>query len=112
MKFKDNIEGDVGIIKLKGKLMGLPETDELQFEVKAMIGQKIKKIVLDMHDVNWMNSIGIGALMRSHTTIKNNDGEMVLSRLSGKVNSVLMLTQLTKIFKSFDTVDDAVKSFK
>jgi len=112
MKFKDQIQGDVGIIKLKGKLMGLPETDQLQFEVKAMLGQKIKKIVLDLHDVNWMNSIGIGALMRSHTTIKNNEGVLCMARLSGKVHSVLMLTQLTKIFKTFDSVEDAVKSLK
>lgn len=111
MKFKDKIYGDVGVISLKGKLMGLPETDELQDEVRAMLGQKIIKIVLDLDGVKWMNSLGIGAIMRSHTTVSNSGGHFCLARISEKVNSVLVLTQLINIFKTFDSVDEAVKSF-
>ncbi|MCB0283233.1 MAG: STAS domain-containing protein [Calditrichae bacterium] len=111
MKFKDKIYGDVGVISLKGKLMGLPETDELQDEVRAMLGQKINKIVLDLDGVKWMNSLGIGAIMRSHTTVSNSGGRFCLARISEKVNSVLVLTQLINIFETFDNVDDAVKSF-
>jgi anti-sigma B factor antagonist len=112
MKFKDKIIGDVGVLELKGKLMGLPETDELQSEIKAMIGQKIKKVVLDLHHVKWMNSSGLGAVMSCHTTMKSNDGELCLSRISDKVNSILILTQLTKIFNTYDSVDEAIKSLK
>ncbi len=112
MKFKDKIHGDVGVITLKGKLMGLPETDELQDEVKAMIGQGVKKLVLDLDGVKWMNSLGIGALMRSHATVTNAGGQFCLARIAGKVNSVLVLTQLIKIFKTYETVNEAVESFK
>lgn len=111
MKFKDKIHGDVGVITLKGKLMGLPETNELQDEVKAMIGQGIKKIVLDLDGVKWMNSLGIGALMRGHTTVRNADGQFCLARIAEKVNSVLMLTQLIRIFKTHETVKQAIESF-
>lgn len=111
MKFKDKIYGDVGVISLKGKLMGLPETDDLQDEVRAMLGQKIKKIVLDLDGVKWMNSLGIGAIMRSHTTVSNAGGRFSLARISEKVNSVLVLTQLVNIFETFESVDEAVKSF-
>ncbi len=111
MKFKDKIKGDVGIITLKGKLMGLPETDDLQDEIKAMLGQKIKKIVLDLDGVKWINSLGIGAIMRSHTTVKNHDGEFCLARISDKVTSVLVLTQLINIFKTYDSLDEAINSF-
>ena len=112
MKFKDEIRGDVGIIKLKGKLMGRPETDQLQFEVKAMLGQKINKVVFDLHDVKWMNSLGIGALMACHTSLKSKEGELYLSRISDKVDSILILTQLIKIFKTFNSIDEAVESLK
>ena len=112
MKFKDKIHGDVGVITLKGKLMGLPETDELQDEVKSMLGSGNKKIVLDLDGVKWMNSLGIGALMRSHTTIQNAGGQLCLARIAGKVNSVLVLTQLIKIFKTHETIDQAIESFK
>lgn len=112
MKFKDEVIGDVGVIKLKGKLMGLPETDDLKFEVKAMLGKNINKIVLDLHDVKWMNSVGIGALMACYTTLKGKDGGFCLARISDKVDSILILTQLAKIFKTYDSVDTAVQSLK
>jgi len=65
MRFKDKIKGDVGILKLKGNLMGMPETEELQSEVKAMLGQNIKKLVLDLSGVSWVNSVGICLLYTS-----------------------------------------------
>jgi anti-sigma B factor antagonist len=112
MKFKDKIHGDVGVITLKGKLMGLPETGELQDEVKAMFGQKISKIVLDLENVTWMNSIGIGAIMHSYTSVLNHGGNLCLAQVGGKVQSVLMLTKLATIFKTYETVNEAIESFK
>ena len=50
MKFKDKTYDDVGVISLKGKLMGRPETDELHDEIRAMLGSKILKIILDLED--------------------------------------------------------------
>ena len=47
MKFKDKIHGDVGVLALKGKLMGYPETDELHDEIRSFLGQGIKKILVD-----------------------------------------------------------------
>ena len=78
---------------------------------KVSVKRDIKKIVIDLKGVKWMNSLGIGSIMRSHTTIKNAGGELVLARLSDKVNSVLILTQLIKIFKTFNNIEDALKSF-
>ena len=110
MEFKTNILGDVGIIVLKGKLMGLPDTDILNDKVKALMNQKIKKIVLDLHDVDWINSSGIGSIMRTFISIKNIVGEFRLIRISDKVADVLSLTQLTMIFKPYDSLDEAIKS--
>lgn len=110
MRFKDKIKGDVGIITLKGKLMGVPETEDLQGEIKSMLGQKIKKIVLDLGGVSWINSIGIGSIMRGHTTISNAQGKLCLANVSDKVNSVLMITQLLSIFNTHESVDQAIKS--
>ena len=110
MRFKDKIADDVGIITLKGKLMGLPETDELQDEIKSMLGQKIKKIVLDLSGVSWINSIGIGSIMRAHTTISSAEGKLALANVSDKVNSILLITQLQKIFNTHASVKDAIKS--
>jgi len=112
MRFKDKIYGDVGVLSLKGKLMGVPETDDLHDEVRSMLGQGIKKIVLDLDGVKWINSLGIGAIMRSHTTVSNNGGKFCLSRIADKVQSVLVITQLINIFETFSSNDEAIESMK
>ena len=110
MEFKTKTLGDVGIIELKGKLMGLPDTEILNDKVKAMMKQKIKKIILDLHDVDWINSSGIGSIMRTFISINNIVGQFRLVRISDKVADVLALTQLIRIFKPYDSLDEAIKS--
>jgi anti-sigma B factor antagonist len=112
MKFKDRIEDGVGILTLKGKLMGYPETDELHDEMKSFLGQKVNKIVIDLNGVSWMNSMGVGSLMRCLTTIRNAEGDLRLARMSEKARSVFVITQLISIFKIFESVEEAKESFK
>lgn len=112
MNFKDKIKGDVGILTLKGKLMGYPETDQLHDEIRSFLGQGIKKILVDLKDVSWLNSMGVGALMRCMTTVKNNGGDLRLSRLTDKARSVFVMTQLIRIFDIYETVDLGIASFK
>ena len=111
MKIKDKIEDGIGILTLKGKLMGYPETDELHGEMKSFLGQKVNKIVIDLNGVSWMNSMGVGALMRCLTTIRNAEGDLRLARMSEKARSVFVITQLISIFKIFETVGEAKESF-
>ncbi|TFH01983.1 MAG: anti-sigma factor antagonist [Calditrichales bacterium] len=112
MKFKDRIEDGIGVLILKGKLMGYPETDELHDEMKSFLGQKIKNIVIDANGVSWMNSMGVGSLMRCLTTIRNAGGDLRLARMSEKARSVFVITQLISVFKIFETVEEGIESFK
>lgn len=112
MEFNTKILGDIGIIELKGKLMGLPDTDVLNSEIKALIGKKIKKIILDLYQVEWINSSGIGAIMRGFVSMKKIEGQLSLARLSEKVVSVLDITQLTLIFRPFKSLDNAIESLR
>ena len=112
MKFKDKIDGDVGILTLKGKLMGPPDTDELNDEVKSLLGSGAKNIVLDLGGVSWLNSMGVGAIMRSYTTVKSHKGDLCLARLTEKAHNLFVITQLIKVFKAYETVDEAVSSFR
>ena len=71
-----------------------------------------KKIVLNLQDVNYIDSSGIGELVSAFTTTKNQGGELKLLNLTKKVNDLL---QITKLYTVFDVKDDeasAVKSFK
>jgi len=112
MKIKDKIQDGVGILTLKGKLMGYPETDDLHSEVKVFLSDKVKNVVIDMGGVNWLNSMGVGALMRCLTTVKNAGGNICLARLTDKARSIFVMTQLVRVFDIFETVNEAVKHFK
>ena len=112
MKFKDKIHGDVGVLTLKGKLMGYPQTDELHDEIRSFLGQGIKKILVDLNGVSWMNSMGVGALMRCLTTVKNKEGDLRLSRLTDKTRSIFVMMQLVRVFQIYETIEQGINSFK
>ena len=111
MRIKEKIEGDVAVLSLSGKMMGGPETAELQKHVKTLLADKIDKIVVDLAKVKWMNSSGLGALMGSLTSARTTDGDLRIANATEKVQSLLMITQLMTIFKTFDSVDRAVASY-
>ncbi len=111
MRIKEKIEGDVAILSLSGKMMGGPETQELQTHVKGLLNDKLTKVVVDLAKVKWMNSSGLGALMGSLTSMRNADGDLRIANVTEKVKSLLMITQLMTIFKTYESVDRAVASY-
>ena len=84
----------------------------LRDTVRDLLSKGNKKIVLNLADVNYIDSSGIGELVSAFTTTKNQGGELKLLNLTKKVNDLL---QITKLYTVFDVKDDeaaAVKSFK
>lgn len=111
MKIKEKIENHVAILSLSGKMMGGPETQSVHDHIKSLINDGIKNVVIDLGDVKWMNSSGMGVLMAGMTTLKAVDGKLALARVTEKVKSLLIITQLIKVFTTFETVERAVSSF-
>lgn len=112
MSVKEKIVGNVAVLSISGKMMGGTETDEVHEKVKSLIADKIKRVVIDLSKVKWMNSRGIGILMACFTSLKNEDGTMKVAGATEKVNSLLMLTQIITVFDHYETVDRALASFK
>ena len=110
MKIKEKIEGHVGILALSGKMMGGPETTQLHDRIRSLINDKITKVVIDLSGVKWINSSGLGVLMATHTTLKNAGGELKLANVTEKVESLLMITQLMRIFDTYESVDRALSA--
>lgn len=111
MSIKESIEGDVVVLTLKGNLMGDPETTELRDKVKSVVGDGLLKIVLDVSKVKWMNSSGLGAMISALATANNSGGDMRIANVTEKIQSLFMITQLIKVFKSFESIDRAIASY-
>jgi anti-sigma B factor antagonist len=111
MKLKSDRHGSVVVIELKGKIMGGPDSAVFRDELKRHLDSGVKRVIVDLGKVDWMNSSGLGILIGGLTTVKNADGEMKLARVTEKIKSLLMITKLVQVFESYDSVEDAIASF-
>lgn len=111
MKIKTNERYEAVVIELKGNVMGGEDTKDFTELLHKLIGEGKNKIVIDLSDVKFMNSSGLGMLISGLTTMKKAEGNLKLARVTDKIESLLIITKLITIFESFDTVDEAVKSY-
>jgi anti-sigma B factor antagonist len=111
MKFKISEKYNAAIVEVKGNMMGGPEAAEFSDQLKKLLAEGKKNIVIDLSDVKFMNSSGLGMLISGLTTVKNGGGLLKLANVTDKIQSLLMITKLITIFETFESVDDAVKSF-
>lgn len=111
MKLNEKGVGDVVVLELSGKVMGGPDAGLLNDKLHDLIDANKTKVVADLSKVNWMNSSGLGILISGLTTMKNNNGDLKLACVTDRIQSILMITKLISVFETFDSVDEAVKSF-
>ena len=102
----------ITILDLSGRITLGEGSVVLRDTIREVLGKGEKKILLNLGDVTYIDSSGIGELVSAFTTTKNQGGELKLLNLTKKVNDLL---QITKLYTVFDVKDDeasAVKSFK
>ena len=111
MKFKD-FESDKGVIvlELSGKIMGGEETTMFHGKLHEYIQAGKRQFVIDLKNVEWMNSVGLGMLISALTTVKNAKGRLVLANITN-IESILTMTRLITVFEHFDSQASALKSF-
>jgi anti-sigma B factor antagonist len=102
---------DVTILDLQGSVRLGEEESHLRETVKSLLTSGRTKIVLNLEDVDYIDSSGIGALVYSFTHVRRQDGQLKLLNLSQRVHDVLTLTKLLSVFEEFKDEDAAVKSF-
>ena len=100
------------IVHLSGKLFGGPFAEKINKNLHKILDEGKKNIVLDLDGVTVLNSSGFGILVASYTTVKNAGGELKLARISNKIEGLLSITKLNKIFEQYSSVDEALDSFK
>ena len=101
----------VTIVDLSGRITLGEGSTMLRDIVRDLIAKGQKKILLNLGDVNYIDSSGIGELVSAFTTVRNGGGELKLLNLTKKVHDLL---QITKLYTVFDIKDDeaaAIQSF-
>jgi len=101
----------VTILDVKGRIVLGEEIGELRDEVHKLIAQGKKKIILNLAEVDYIDSSGVGELVGCFTTLRNAGGELKLLNLSQKVHDILNVTKLYTVFDIREDEFTAVKSF-
>jgi anti-sigma B factor antagonist len=111
MQIEERVVDDVTILDLKGK-MTLGEGDELlKDKISSLVSQGKKKILLNLEAVPYIDSAGLGEIVRTYTSISRQSGKLKLLNVSKRIQDLLVITKLITIFDSYDAEDEAVKSF-
>ena len=111
MQIHQRSVGDVTIIDMGGK-MTLGEGDELlRDKVNSLIQQGQKRIVLNLAEVPYIDSAGLGEIVRTYTTVSRNGGSLKLLSLTKRIQDLLSITKLLTVFETFESEADAVRSF-
>jgi anti-sigma B factor antagonist len=111
MEIHERTVSDVTVLDLKGK-MTLGEGDELlKDRINSLLAAGKRKLVLNLEGVPYIDSAGLGEIVRTYTTVSRQGGSLKLLNLTKRIEDLLSITKLLTVFDTFDTEAEAVKSF-
>ena len=102
--------GSVAIVDCSGRIVMGEETAFLRSQVKDLLNES-RQIVLNLAEVNYIDSSGLGTLVGLYTSARSVGGEIKLAALTGRVKDVLQITKLGSIFEFYDTAEEAASTF-
>ncbi len=102
--------GNALIVDCSGRIVFGDETAFLRDQVKDLLNHS-KRIVLNLGNVHYIDSSGVGTLVGVYASARSAGGEVKLAALTGRVKDVLAITKLGSIFETYSTVEEAAASF-
>lgn len=102
----------VTILTLTGRVVLGDESNHLRTKLKALLAAGKKKMVLDLAEVKYIDSAGLGTLVAGYTSAQGQGSSVKLANLTKKFDEQLHITKLVTVFDVYGTVDEAVKSFE
>ncbi len=111
MKIETRTVGDIKILDCSGKITLGEGTMTVRNTVREVLKNGGKKIILNLADVNYIDSSGIGELVSTYTTVTNQGGKLKLLNLTKKIQELLAITKLLTVFQVFDSEQAAMGSF-
>jgi anti-sigma B factor antagonist len=112
MDIKERVVDGVSVLDLSGKIV-LGEGDgQIRDRIKDLLADGQNKILLNLGEVNYIDSAGLGSLISSYTTTKRLGGQLKLVKLTKRIKDLLAITKLITVFETYDNEAEALASFK
>ncbi|HEY7820163.1 MAG TPA: STAS domain-containing protein [Vicinamibacteria bacterium] len=112
MRIDERTVDGVTILDLHGKML-IGEGDELLREkINQLVENGTEKIVLNLAEVPYVDSAGLGEIVRCYTTVSRKNGKLKLLHLTKRIHDLLSITKLLTVFETFESEEEAVRSFR
>jgi anti-sigma B factor antagonist len=110
MQISEKTVKDVVVLSIRGKIL-MGEDIAIKKKIDELVEKGQTKVVVDLAEVPYIDSSGLGELIRCFTTVKRAGGSLKLANLTQKIVDLLTITKLVTVFDYFNSVDEAVASF-
>lgn len=104
--------GDVTVVDAAGRITLGEGASTFRDEIRDLVAKNNKKLLINLSEVSYIDSSGIGEMVSGFTTVTNSGGQLKLVGLSKRVKDLLQITKLYTVFEAFDDETEAVRSFK
>ena len=111
MKIRQREIADVVVLDVHGKITGGPDSETFQESIRTLVAGGTRKVLVNLQEVGWINSTGLGMLIAGFTELQKTGGTLKLVGVSPRIESLLTVTKLSTVFESFREEDEAVRSF-
>jgi len=111
MDIQQREENGIIILALSGKIIGGPDATLLNDRLDELIERDHKKFIIDLAQINWMNSSGLGILINGYSMLYNAGGQLKIASLSETIMNLFKITKLVNKFSIYPTVEEALAAF-
>ncbi|MBI3207624.1 MAG: STAS domain-containing protein [Candidatus Solibacter usitatus] len=111
LKLNNRQVGDITVIDAAGRVTLGEGTSSLRDAIRDALGAGHKKVLLNLGEVNYIDSSGIGELVSAFTTVTNQGGQLKLLSLNKRIQDLLQITKLYTVFECHDDESVAIRSF-
>ena len=111
MRLCTRVIGDVVVLEADGQIAGGADHDVLVPALRDLVASGHRQIVVNLAGVSWINSTGLGILIAGYVEMQRGGGVLKLAQVSPRIESLLAVNKLGKVFEVFAHEEEAVRSF-
>ena len=111
MQIEERSVGSVVVLDVKGRITLGDGDNILKDRINTLVSQGRQQILLNLAGVSYIDSAGLGEIVRNYTTLSRRGGSLKLLHLTKRITDLLSITKLLTVFETFDSESEAVKSF-
>ena len=111
MQIQEQVTGDVGVLRLSGRLTVNDQPGRVKEAVEELVQRGIRNVIVDLGGVQYVDSTRLGELIAARTLLERRSGRLVLTATPRRVVNLLVLSNLSRVFEQFESVEAARSAF-